>query len=303
MVQYFAPPIARSRGSEATRCSSFPFAAPLSLEAQEDPISIRPKIRSIIRAEKHTLSFTKHTLYSPAVQQHFTLQLHQPAHSTRTMPSMLSCSRVPVTHHHCTLRRMHTPSCRVTSSTSRTPPPPAAAVCPAPSCCHTSSAAVASWNSHGSISSSISFYGSLSPSSSSTGQIRGGLSGLGFETPRGNPWVASSGARRGVVAHVRRKRKNPQPDKLMDGVEQIVDDYDIEKVASAPQLSADDVAAGELSLDCNRFLIGRSMINDRVSDHEEGITWLRSAPRLLWVARERRAEADAVERQRRRGEK
>ncbi|CAI5932043.1 unnamed protein product [Closterium sp. NIES-64] len=94
--------------------------------------------------------------------------------------------------------------------------------------------------------------------------------------------------------------KNPQPDKLMDGVEQLVDEYDIEQVASAPQLSADDVAAGELSLDCNRFLIGRSMINDRVSDHEEGITWLRSAPRLLWVARERRAEADAAERQRRR---
>ncbi|CAI5995983.1 unnamed protein product [Closterium sp. NIES-65] len=93
--------------------------------------------------------------------------------------------------------------------------------------------------------------------------------------------------------------KNPQPDKLMGGVEQLVDEHDIEKVASANQLSADDVAAGELSLDCNRFLIGRSMINDRVSDHEEGITWLRSAPRLLWVARERRAEADAAERQRR----
>ncbi|CAI6002127.1 unnamed protein product [Closterium sp. NIES-64] len=85
----------------------------------------------------------------------------------------------------------------------------------------------------------------------------------------------------------------------MGGVEQLVDEHDIEKVASANQLSADDVAAGELSLDCNRFLIGRSMINDRVSDHEEGITWLRSAPRLLWVARERRAEADAAERQRR----
>ncbi|CAI5955395.1 unnamed protein product [Closterium sp. NIES-65] len=98
----------------------------------------------------------------------------------------------------------------------------------------------------------------------------------------------------------RQFKKNPQPDKLMDGVEQLVDEYDIEQVASAPQLSADDVAAGELSLDCNRFLIGRSMINDRVSDHEEGITWLRSAPRLLWVARERRAEADAAERQRRR---
>ncbi|CAI6002109.1 unnamed protein product [Closterium sp. NIES-64] len=103
-----------------------------------------------------------------------------------------------------------------------------------------------------------------------------------------------------LPAHAQQFNKNPQPDKLMDGVEQLVDEYDIEQVASAPQLSADDVAAGELSLDCNRFLIGRSMINDRVSDHEEGITWLRSAPRLLWVARERRAEADAAERQRRR---
>ncbi|CAI5462388.1 unnamed protein product [Closterium sp. Yama58-4] len=131
----------------------------------------------------------------------------------------------------------------------------------------------------------------------------GGRSGLGCETTRGELWMAGSGARRGVVAHARRTRKDPQPDKLMDGVEQLVDDYDIEKVASANQLSADDVAAGELSLDCNRFLIARSMINDRVSDHEEGITWQRSAPRLLWVARERRAEADAVERQRRRGEK
>ncbi|CAI5955895.1 unnamed protein product [Closterium sp. NIES-64] len=100
-------------------------------------------------------------------------------------------------------------------------------------------------------------------------------------------------------ASPQRTQKNPQPDKLMGGVEQLVDEHDIEKVASANQLSADDVAAGELSLDCNRFLIGRSMINDRVSDHEEGITWLRSAPRLLWVARERRAEADAAERQRR----
>ncbi|CAI5519796.1 unnamed protein product [Closterium sp. Naga37s-1] len=82
----------------------------------------------------------------------------------------------------------------------------------------------------------------------------------------------------------------------MDGVHHLVDDYDIEKVASAPQLSADDVAAGDLSLDCNRFLIGQSMFNDRASDHEEGITWLRSAMRILWVARERRAEAAAVER-------
>ncbi|CAI7876035.1 unnamed protein product [Closterium sp. NIES-53] len=86
----------------------------------------------------------------------------------------------------------------------------------------------------------------------------------------------------------------------MDGVHQLVDDYDIEKVAPAPQLSADDVAAEDLSLDCNRFLIGHNMLNDRVIDHEEGITWLRSAMRMLWVARERRAEAAAVARQRRR---
>ncbi|CAI5520675.1 unnamed protein product [Closterium sp. Naga37s-1] len=114
------------------------------------------------------------------------------------------------------------------------------------------------------------------------------------------PAILAAAARVTAGAGCQGWDKNPQPDKLMDGIEQLVDEHDIEKVASANQLSADDVAAGELSLDCNRFLIGRSMINDRVSDHEEGITWLRSAPRLLWVARERRAEADAAERQRRR---
>ncbi|GJP36787.1 hypothetical protein CLOM_g21266 [Closterium sp. NIES-68] len=129
---------------------------------------------------------------------------------------------------------------------------------------------------------------------------RAGPAQPGFEGSRVQAWQPVSGSRRVVAAHARRKRKNPQPDKLMDGVEQLVDEQDIERVAASPQPSADDVAAGELSLDCNRFLIGRSMINDRVSDHEEGITWLRSAPRLLWVARERRAEADAADRQRRR---
>ena len=87
------------------------------------------------------------------------------------------------------------------------------------------------------------------------------------------------------------------PDQLIDGVSEIVDERDIEMVASSPPAPVDEVA--DLPFDSNRFLIARSMINDRITDHEEGIQWMKSAAPLFQEVRERRERASESERKKR----
>ncbi|CAI7916632.1 unnamed protein product, partial [Closterium sp. NIES-54] len=144
--------------------------------------SVRSKIQSINTSEQPHSFVSEPTFTSPTLNL-----IAAPAHSTHNTPSMLSC-RMPIGHHGTT-SSLHTPvssTCTLISS-------------------HSSAAAVTSWRSYSS-SSSISSSLSRSSSSSGTGYSMCWLTGLGCETPRGNPWVEGAVARRGVVAHARRKR-------------------------------------------------------------------------------------------------